>query len=134
MVNCVINDYRSIAAESGGSIKGCRIEHKDYVRMMARDLLVSTIASKKLLWDKATLMQLVRSENREIRNVGYIFSYFIEFTVTYLLKLVGIGVENRRTRIAYVDGNPLEKIDDYLSAKSGLGNAKSFPDPGNKHA
>ncbi|MDC1287112.1 glycosyltransferase family 2 protein [Gammaproteobacteria bacterium] len=127
VVNCIINDYRLLAAKTGGAIKGCRIEHKDYVKMMARDLLVSTFIAKKLVWDKKNLLQLVRSEGREIRNIFYIFTYIMNFLASHLLKKIGIGVENQKTNVTYIDEGPLERLDEFLSGKTNLGGVESFP-------
>jgi glycosyltransferase involved in cell wall biosynthesis len=132
VVNCIINDFRTVAAENGGSIKGYRVEHKDYVRMMTRDLLVSTFVAKRLLWDKDTLLQLVRSEGREFRNVFYILSYSINFIASHLLKKIGIGVENQKTKVTYIDEGPLERLDGFLSGKANLGSVASFPVSGSR--
>jgi len=126
VVNSVVNDFRTLAARNGGDIRGYKIEHKDYMNMMARDLLISTFAARKVLWDKETLLQLVRSEKKLVRNLWYILSYIVKFSIAHSLKKLGIGEGNRKTKVSFIEGQSIDRIEVFLSGKSDLGIAKSF--------
>ena len=131
VVNSVVNDYRTIAARNGGDIRGYKIEHKDYMNMMSRDLLISSFAARRVLWDKETLLQLVRSDKKLVRNLWYIFSYFVNFSTAHFLKKLGIGAGNQKTKVSFIEGQSLDRIEVFLSGKTDLGIAKSFSMPRN---
>ena len=94
--------------------------------MMARDLLISTFAARKVLWDKETLLQLVGSEKQAARNLWYILSYFVKFSTTHFLKKLGIGEGNQKTKVSFIESQSPDRVEEFLSGKADLGITKSF--------
>ena len=126
VVTGIVNDFRRIAAENGGNIRGYTIDNKNYVKMMTRELLVSTFVAKKVLWDKTALMQLISSEGQVFRNLFYMSSYTVRFIADQVLKKIGFHTMPQKTKTSLIDGAPLDKLESFLSGKADLGNVKSF--------
>jgi hypothetical protein len=126
VVTGIVNDFRRIAAENGGSIRGYTIGNKNYVKMMTRELLVSTFVAKKVLWDKTALTQLINSEGQVFRNLLYISSYTVRFIADQVLKKIGFDTTPQKRKITLIAGDPLDSVELFLSGKTDLGSVKGF--------
>jgi glycosyltransferase involved in cell wall biosynthesis len=126
VVTGIVNDFRRIANENGGSIRGYTIDNKNYVKMMTRELLVSTFVAKKVLWDKTALIQLISSEGQVFRNLFYMSSYSLRFIADQVLKKLGFDRMPQKRTTSLIDGDPLDNLELFLSGKADLGIAKGF--------
>jgi glycosyltransferase involved in cell wall biosynthesis len=70
-VNSVIADYLRQRRVLGGRLKNFEVSHRHYFEMLFRDLIVYSLAEKKVLWDKQEIWQLFSGGDGLIRNVWY---------------------------------------------------------------
>ena len=126
VVNSLVNDFRNLAKRYGGRIRGYRIDNKNYVKMMTRDLIISTFYTKKILWDRNTFFQLIKTDKRTIRNIFYMISYTIKFVLFHILKLIGISNTKQKKIVSTFENDQLSVLSLFLSGETDLGIVKRF--------
>jgi len=71
VVNSVIADYLHQRRVLGGKLKEFDVSNRNYFEMLFRELLINSIAEKKVLWDKKEIWQLFSGGDGFIFNAWY---------------------------------------------------------------
>lgn len=126
VANSVVNDYRKIAFKYGGRYASHPITNKNYVQMMTREFMRSTLLARKIVWGMRDFRQLLASEQEYLSNAFRILLYIIRYLSDYLMRRLKLKSPEKLYIVTRIVGDSLHGVEQFLSGKCALGQVSSF--------
>ncbi len=124
--NSLINDYRSLSSRYGGKILCYPISHSNYLKMLLKELLISSKEARKIVWNSDEVIDLVSSEKRYIFNITRIFGFTLRWLLGSLIMKAPFLKRRNELKVYKIAQDPLIRVEHFLDGVQEIGCINPF--------